>query len=155
MQLTINTDQGISAADRRLLLAFLGAEETGSTPAQGSAPATEPDEASETEEAPKAAPRKRAAKKTAAPKPDPEPEPEPEDADEPEAEDEPTGPTKEDALTKAQEVMEAHDKAGIAAVKDVLSGLGLKRVGEMKDAQAGEFIELLEKAAAELDESPL
>lgn len=128
---------------------------TGTAPAQPSAPAAEPDE---TEDAPKAAPRKRAAKKAAAPKPAPEPEPDEEDeADEPEEapQDEPAGPTQADALTRAQAVMDAHEKAGIAAVKDVLSGLGLKRVGELKDAQAGEFIELLDKAAAELDESPL
>lgn len=125
------------------------------TGASSPEPSTEPEPAEET----KPAPRKRAAKKAAAaaPTPDPEPEPEADDADEPEpeADDKPAGPTKEDALTLAQKVMDEHEKAGITAVKDVLSGLGLKRVGEMKDAQAGEFIELLTKAAAELDESVL
>lgn len=147
MHLTIDTDQGLSAADRRLLLAFLG-----DTAAPATEPAAEPEE---TEEPPKPAPRKRAAKKAAAPTPAPEPEEDPADEPEEAADDEPAAPTKEDAITRAQEVMDAHEKAGIAAVKDVLSGLGLKRVGEMKDAQAAEFIESLNKAASELDESPL
>ena len=151
MLLTLDTEKPISALDKSLIRTIIGdvfeAPES-QTPAE-EAP----------EEEPKPAPRKRAAKKTAAPKPDPEPEPEPEDetpADEPEEADEAdTEPTKEDALTLAQKVMDDHEKAGITAVKDVLAGLGLKRVGEMKDTQAGEFIGLLTKAAAELDEGVL
>ena len=149
MLLTIDTEKPISALDKSLIRTIIGdvfeAPES-QTPAEQTP-----------EEEPKPAPRKRAAKKTAAPKPDPEPEPEDETpADEPDEADEADAePTKEDALTLAQKVMDDHEKAGITAVKDVLAGLGLKRVGEMKDTQAGEFIELLTKAAAELDEGVL
>lgn len=158
MNITINTAEPLSEADRRILQAFLGQPATLPAPTVHSAAiseklqakAAEAVETGETTQAPALAAPAKARRKPAA-KPAPEPEPEPEDdetpaPEEPEA-DEPKDDEEEDLVGAAPTLDAAVARAttlvseGRAAeVKAALAEIGAKRVSELSGKAIAQFL---------------
>lgn len=158
MNITINTAEPLSEADRRILQAFLGQPATLPAPTVHSAAiseklqakAAEAVEAGETTQAPALAAPAKARRKPAA-KPAPEPEPESEDdetpaPEEPEA-DEPKDDEEEDLVGAAPTLDAAVARAttlvseGRAAeVKAALAEIGAKRVSELSGKAIAQFL---------------
>lgn len=157
MNITINTAEPLSEADRRILQAFLGQPATLPAPTVHSAAiseklqakATEAVEAGETTQAPALAAPAKARRKPAA-KPAPEPEPEPEDdetpapeepeADEPKDDEEDlvgAAPTLDAAVARATTLV---SEGRAAEVKAALAEIGAKRVSELSGKAIAQFL---------------
>lgn len=122
MHISINTEDGLSASDIRVLKALIGDTETFAAPAK--------------EQAEKPAPAKKAAAPAKKAEPEPEPEPEPE-------EDLVGGGdvrTKEDAIKEATTLV---SQGKTAQVKKALAAVGAKKVSEIPDDQVEEFFAAL------------
>lgn len=159
MNITINTAEPLSEADRRILQAFLGQPATLPAPTVHSAAiseklqakAAEAVEAGETTQAPAlAAPAKARRKPAAKPAPEPEPEPEPEDdetpapeepeADEPKDDEEDlvgAAPTLDAAVARATTLV---SEGRAAEVKAALAEIGAKRVSELSGKAIAQFL---------------
>jgi len=130
LQITINTDEALSALDKSILSLLVNGGVATDTPAPAAAD-------------PEPAPKK--AGKKAAPAPDPEPEVEEEDEDllggDDDSDDE---PTVQDALDIASKKVQ-DGKA--ADVKKILTSLSVKKVSELDGNTAG-LKKFIEKASA-------
>lgn len=116
MHISINTEDGLSASDIRVLKALIGETETFAAPVK--------------EQAEKPTPAKKAPAKKA------EPEPEEEDL----VGDKQAVRTKEDAIKKATELV---SQGKTPQVKKALAAVGAKKVSEIQEDQVEEFFAAL------------
>lgn len=144
IQVQINTDEELSAQDRRILEAMAGAgdEHSAAVIQMADARAAQAKAAQEEQETPPAAPTRSRTRKAAAKPPEPEPEPQDDatDSDDLIGDDE---PTVDDAVKRAQDLVQAGKGP---AIKKALTKVGAAKVRDLEGDQIQAFLDAVAKA---------